>query len=692
MNRTCHTFAAITIVFCAAFSAVGGATPPLRDLDGAFEGESGYDDEAKVATVYPAKATNYDFGALKLPERLGLGVIAVRCGSGEVFLTWRYRMDDPRDISYRVYRDGAFVGTTSSCCMKVPYVASKSGGTKYRVVAFDGAGAEISAGEWTVPANAPLGYVSISLVPPPETTTRTNGNLGAQWQGLPVSYIPGDCSAGDLDGDGELEIVLKWDPPYRADNSHAGETGPTWYEAIKLDGRSLWRVYMGPNIRSGEHYSPFLVWDFDGDGKSELVVKTADGTVDGKGNVIGNMVTEDPFDYPTQGGEFDCRLSDGKIQYGNEYLTVFSGEDGRELKSVPYIPAQGSNGGYWAVDYWGDDYFNRSERYLAAVAYLDGTNACAVMCRGYYHRTALTAWRWDGQDLRMQWAFDTTNHFSEIYKTGDWFDYMGEGFHSLRTADIDFDGKDEIIYGSMTVDHDGKGLYSTHLGHGDAMHIVQTDSARRGLQVYVCLEHGDAGVALWEGQDGELLWHEKAWKDTARAMCADCDPDVRGFEYWGANSIGIFDGDGNWVYPGRDSLGYVHNLATMVWWGADFDRYGTGTGTWRWDCDAKREVVADTFEDTILINGSKAVPCLTADIFGDWREEVLLPSTDNKTLKLYVSTNSTPYKLHTFLQDPPYRESVAHEQNGYNQPTEPGFYFGTDLHGHRMWFRGQYLE
>ena len=680
-----------TAFLLAAYAVRGSfaAQPILKDLDALPVGRTVavQTNEAVNVSVYPAPASRYDKPNYKMPENLGRGVIAVRCGDEEAFVTWRYLESDPRDVVFRV--NGC--DETQLCWAKVNYDPSRA--NTYVVTARDDVGGELVGGAFILPAQAGLGYIEIPLNGIEPTTTRTNGVLNAEFQGLPITYAPGDCSVGDLDGDGEHDIVIKWNPSRHQDNTGEGDTGFTYYEGVKLDGTSLWRVCMGPNIRSGEHYSPFVVWDFDGDGKSELVVKTADGTVDGKGNIIGHPVLPTPYDCATQGNQYDSRDKWGTILSGNEYLTVFSGEDGRELETVQYVPVRGDHTNKDSQGYWGDTYGNRSERYLACVAYLDGKRPSVVMCRGYYARTALTAWNWDGTHLSRVWAFDTTNTTASAYQHGTNKDFAGQGFHTVRAGDVDFDGKDEIIYGSMVVDHDGTGLHSTGGGHGDALHLIQSDSARRGLQAFSCLESGNHGLMLYEPGTGVTNWWHHAGSDTPRAMTMDADPYIRGYEFWGGNAMGVFDRFGEAYTPARVNGSYVHSMCMAVWWGGDFVRYSlSGNTVNRWDPELRKEVNEVTFTGTHSINSTKSTQCFQGDMYGDWREEVLLPTTDDAALRLYVSTNSTPYKFHTFLQDPIYRMSEATEQNGYNQPTGPGFYFGPDLHGHRMWFRGQYLE
>ena len=307
-----------------------------------------------------------------------------------------------------------------------------------------------------MPANAPTGYINIPLDPPTDGTTPA---------GQKYTYIPNDASIGDVDGNGEYEIILKWDPTNAHDNAHDGYTGNVFFDCYRLTGERLWRIDMGRNIRAGAHYTQFMVYDFDGDGRAEIIMKTSDGTIDVQGNIIGDASADyrEPGD-PTQptGGDFakedprgkprqgDPLRNQGRILTGNEYLTVFNGLTGAAMKTIDYIPERGQ------LEDWGDNRANRSDRFLAAVAYLDGVHPSAVMCRGYYTRAVLAAFDWNGKELKQRWVFDSNTPGNEAY--------AGQGNHNLRVGDVDGDGCDEIIYGSCAIDNNGKGLYSTGMG------------------------------------------------------------------------------------------------------------------------------------------------------------------------------------------------------------------------------------
>ena len=600
-----------------------------------------------LPAAFPAPATAYDFSKLQMP-RLGRGVVAVRQDTNHVFVSWRYLSRDPFGTAFNVYRNGERINPTPVTNTTTFIDYNRLGGS-YQVQAIRPDGHELgpASQSWVLPENAPVGYIEIPLDPPPPGKTP---------KGETFSYAPNDCSVGDVDGDGEYEIFLKWDG-FSHDNAHWGYTSPVIIDCLKLSGRRLWRVNLGINIRAGAHYNPFMVYDLDGDGSAELVVKTGDGTIDGLGKVIGDS-------------KADWRNEGGHIITGPEYLTVFSGRTGAALATVPYVPPRGNSKD------WGDAYGNRCERYLAAVAYLDGVHPSVVMCRGYYTRTVLAAYDWNGKTLSPRWVFDSNNPGCG--------GYAGQGAHSLRVGDVDFDGKDEIVYGACTIDHDGKGLYTTGLGHGDALHLVQISPTNVGLQVWMCHENRHDGVTLTDAATGKLLFEIPSGTDVPRCLAADMDWRSPGMELWGASCLGVYNPQGQQL-PRFKRLGY----AMLVWWTGDLQRSHLGGDLVEgYDIYARKNYFQDRLEGGVPINGSKCDPCFEGDILGDWREEVLLRTADNAHLRLYVSTKPTDYRFHSFCEDPVYRISMATENVGYNQPTQTGFYFGPDLFGHNIIFRG----
>ena len=596
--------------------------------------------------------TGYDFSKLKM-EKLGRGVIAIRQNAEEVFVTWRYLSKDPMNTAFNVYRDGRKVN--AEAVAEVTYfIDENKGGGAYAVKpVVDGKELDEPSAAYQLPENAPAGYVNIPLDKPAD---------GKSPNGEAYTYSPNDASVGDVDGDGEYEIILKWDPSNARDNAHDGYTGNVYLDCYKL-GRAekLWRIDLGRNIRAGAHYTQFMVYDLDGDGIAEIVCKTADGTVDGTGRVIGDA-------------DADYRTPQGRILSGPEFLTVFSGRNGAALETIPYDVPRGN------VREWGDNYGNRCDRFLAAVGYLDGERPSVIMCRGYYTRAYLAAYDWDGQHLTKRWGFDS----NEPENRG----YAGQGNHNLRVGDVDGDGKDEIVYGSCTIDDDGTGLYTTGLGHGDAMQMTQFAMDMPGLQVWCCHENRRDGVTLRDAATGKILFQIKNNNDVGRCMAADVDSVNPGLEMWAWSGIGMQSVKGETV--AANPRGISVNMA--VWWDGDLCRELLDKNrVSKYDYDSGAFVTMMTFAGCDSNNGTKATPCLQGDLFGDWREEVLMRTTDDRNLRLYVSTIPTTYRFHTFLEEPIYRMSLALENICYNQPTQPGFYFGPDLFGSGAFFRGTYF-
>ena len=500
------------------------------------------------------------------------------------------------------------------------------------------------------------------------------------------AYAPNDASVADLDGDGQLEIVV-----HRAgsgqDNSQSGVTDPPILQAYKLDGTFLWEIKLGINIREGAHYTQFMVYDLDGDGKAEVVCKTAEGSYDAAGTPVGKAY------FPEYKAKYfsstnlqynenaNYRNSNGYILQGPEFLTVFEGATGKEIVSTEYDPPRYStfNGANEIPKLsptstelntrWGDAYGNRVDRFLACVAYLGGENHSVVMCRGYYTRTVLVAFDYKDKKLTRRWKFDTWTGSGNNK-------YAGQGNHNLRVGDVDGDGFDEIVYGSMTVDHNGKGLYNTGLGHGDALHLSDFIPERPGMEVLAVHENKVDGTTLRDAKTGEVIFRVPSGDDVGRGMGADIDPRSRGMEWWSARTSGIRSSQSGEVVS---NTSVSMNMA--AWWDGDLLReMQDGTVVTKTDPVANvRTTLLDASSECSSNNSTKANPCLVADIVGDWREELMLRTTDNKNIRIYMTNIPTNYRFHTFLEDNVYRMSVVYQNVAYNQPTHTSFYFGSDL-------------
>ena len=594
-------------------------------------------------------------------EHLTRGLVAVQAGKDSVFVSWRLLASDADEVAFNVYRKGEkadevrlnniplFDATSLMDVDKLP-----NGTYTYWVKpVIDGEEAEADGSCRLVKTGEVQSWLTIPLQ-------------------TPEKYSPGDIAPGDLDGDGDYELVVHMTGVGR-DNGQSGFTDEPVFHAYKLDGTLLWRINLGKNIREGAHYTQFLVYDFDGNGRAEVVMKTADGTIDGTGNVIG-----DP--------NADHRNEMGHIVRGPEYLTVFDGLTGAALSTVPYVPGRHPETENptpeQLKEIWGDNYGNRSERYLACVAYLDGVRPSIVMCRGYYTRATLAAFDWQDGKLTQRWLFDSDDD------TPGNFAYHGQGNHSVSVGDVDDDGCDEIIYGAAVIDNTGKGLYSTGLGHADAMHFSDLDPTHPGLEVFNIQERfDDAGMNFRDARTGYILWKVASVKAAdsggdkgegpGRGVSFNVDPRYAGNECWafGAGINGMWNARGEKI---TETTPRTCNFA--VWWDGDLLRELLDKNlVMKWDWENEQLHTLLKADDCRSNNGTKATPALSADLFGDWREEVVLRTADNQSLRIYTTTIPTQHRFVTLMHDPVYRLSVAWQNVAYNQPPHTGFYIGDEM-------------
>lgn len=603
-------------------------------------------------------------------ERIDRGLVAVPANGGGTHVNWRLLGNDPANVAFHLYRDGRRI--TARPIRSTSFV-DRGGSARSLYSVRPVVGRRLLAASAAIRPWAE-GYLSIALQQPAP---------GLSPDGTAFTYEANDASVGDLDGDGDYEIVLKWYPSNAKDNAFAGHTGSTIFDAYTLEGQRLWRIDMGPNSRSGAHYTQFLVYDFDGDGRAELAAKTADGTIDGTGSVVGNAQAN----WVESGGEStsddrtgSTQLPDGRrvaqltgrILKGPEYLTVFDGRTGRALDTAPYLPprhpATHSPAGEQMKALWGDAYGNRSERYLAGVAYLDGKRPSIVMARGYYGRSALAAYDFRNDKLTQRWLFDSAVPGNERFG--------GQGNHQLSVADVDGDGRDEIAYGAMTVDDDGKGLWSSGLLHGDAMHVSDLDPTRPGLEQFgaheVVSRNGGIGAAMLDSRTGAVLWSTKADKDTGRGLAADIDPRHAGAEAWAINNQDLHDARGKVI--GRRP----RQINSAIWWDGDLSReLLDGTRISKWDYIEQQEMPLLVPAGVKSNNGSKANPALSADILGDWREELIVRTEDNRSLRIFATPYPSEHRFVTLMHDPVYRLGVAWQNVAYNQPPHTSYFLGS---------------
>ena len=631
-------------------------------------------------------------------EKLDRGLIAIKTDGG-VYLSWRlFDSEDnifgsaDKNVSFNVYRDGKKI---SEVATKTNYVDSTVG-TNYSVApVINGVEGE-KCDAVTVYNNS---YFDIPLSKPDdETIYDPSGNELATY-----SFFPADCSTGDIDGDGEYEIIVKW----TSSEHDVGSPGDPAYSgtvhlaAYKLDGTKLWKndIALGKNVYSSAHTLQFLVYDFDGDGKSEVMCQTSLGSKDGQGKYVSNAAqTDEEIKAITdkENSTADYRSSSGVITKGEEFLTVFNGETGAAMDTISLPTTRGSENG---VDY-GDDFGNRSNRFVSDIAYLDGEKPYAIYLRGYYfgrngkQRTSIAGISWDGTALSPTYRFDTQKG-QEGYYDGA-YQYVGNGNHNCTVADVDNDGKDEFITGALCMevndDNEFRPKWCTYLQHGDALHIGNYDPTHTGFEFFTVHEDSgtnslsgnditlDFGMSVIDAETGNIMFHEGASDDTGRGVMANVGAGGY-YQIWSAkNSARQSNGGTDFTTATSLTGRNTPSMNFRIFWDGDlYDNLLDGANITDWNGRNMSNIFSARNYDCVSINGTKANPSLQADLFGDWREEVVYPTSDGTALRVFSTTDTTDYKIKTLMQDPVYRSGVAAEQTAYNQPPHVGFYMGKEV-------------
>ncbi len=638
-------------------------------------------------------------------EQFDRGFVCINTTTTSSFLSWRLLGNDDLHTSFLVLKDGTVEGDTIRNATSIRMTSTAT--TAFQLVTLQNGVA--------VDTIAPVTFNKTGFhllqLERPAAGSNADGNY---------TYSPNDCSVGDVDGDGQYELFVKWDPSNSKDNSQNGHTGNVYIDCYRLfTGEKLWRIDLGVNIRAGAHYTQYLVYDFDKDGKAELICKTAPGSKDATGEFVNKAADNTTIKFASNFK--DWRNSNGRIDGGQEYLTVFEGLTGKAIHTIAYYPNRNAEAKLSEASgtfNWDDrsgksdyaNYGNRGERYLACVAYLGGKEErpSAVMCRGYYTFAYLWAVDFDGEKLKTRWLHSSNKKttYQVMDAEGKQTTYtpaacssgMGRntmyanGNHNLSVGDVDGDGCDEIIWGSAALDHDGKMLYAVGFGHGDAIHLGDMNPDRPGLELFdVHEEKGEFAWDLHDAATGEILWKGgQEGADNGRGLAADIVAGSRGYEFW--SSYGGFDKASRNQNPfnavtGKEVGTRKPSMNFRIYWDGDVqDELLDGTSITKCTSSSTTDLgiqVTSTSKKTFAslgmspssCNGTKATPCLQADLFGDWREEVIWWNTSNPS-QLYVvsSTTDTKYRVPTLMHDHLYRMGVAWQNCAYNQPPHLGYY------------------
>ena len=654
-------------------------------------------------------------------EKLDRGLVAVPTSTTANFVSWRLLgTDDKANTTFDLLRNGTVI---ASGLTKTNYQDTQGSATaKYQVVTkVNGSTIENSA-EVT-----PWGkkYLSLKLDRPKGGTISNWSNTDASTGPTTATYAyyPNDMSVGDVDGDGQYELFLKWESTHAQDNSRShGATGNTFIDCYKLDGTRLWRLDLGLNIRDGAHYTQFMVYDFDGDGKAEMMCKTAAGSKDGLGNYVNQAATDETI--KGHDNTKDYRNSGGHILSGPEYLTVFDGLTGKAIHTTWYLPGRAGTGSKtssgsstteggselgkvstYPNGFWGDNYGGRSERFLGAVAYINGADkpACGIFCRGYYTKAYVWAVSFDGSRLHTEWLHCSPSTTQWLVYASKWAEgqsgltytvdgdllkripiktapantggvkstdtsggvvgsntLYGNGNHNMSIADVDGDGCDEIIWGAGALNNDGTLLYATGYGHGDAMHVGKMIPDREGYQVFdVHEEKLTATHGSWDLHDartGEVIYHGgSADSDNGRGMAGDLTG-KDGYEFWSSDVRTPYS-----ALTGKATSIKNCSVNFRIYWDGSIQdqlldgSYKYSGDVWaqtahaepvitKWNGSSFSNVVSfysTTYNNAQTANYTKATPCLQADILGDWREELVMWNKKDSS-EIMIFTTWTP--------------------------------------------------
>ena len=599
-----------------------------------------------------ALLTFVSVSAQRMTDQLDRGLIAVKTAAG-VYCSWRIFGEEYYDVNYNIYRDGTKLNAEPLAVSNFVDTGGSAGSsyTVSAVVRGQEQAQSKSVGVWE------QSYLEI---------TPDHGSLTS-------TYVPNDACCADVDGDGELEILLKFDNSSWARSSYQREGYNGEYfiiEVYKLNGKKLWWVDLGPNMADFQNNEQNIVaYDWDGDGKAEAVMRASDGTTihmaDGTEYVIGD-----------KSKNYLAASSSGQwfIFQGDEYLVYMNGETGQPYQVMEYPLKRLEPGETDLAAAWGDGYGHRSSKHFFGAPYLDGRKPSIFLARGIYTRHKMIALDVNPatHELTERWRWNCNNASSPWY---------GNGYHNFAVADVDWDGRDEICFGSMVIDDNGLGLSTTGLGHGDAQHHGDFNPYIHGHEIFACNE--DLPSNNYRDATTSKIYYRKAGgSDDGRCMAGNFTNDFPGAMGFSSRDEAISCVTNGYV-DGLSKAGLADNM--RIYWDGDLleecfnytDGKNTAGGIYKYG-----KGLIYKLQGSMTNNDTKGTPCYQGDLFGDWREEVMMRTHDN-TIRIYTTTDVTPWRNYTLWHDMQYRQAMVWQMCGYNQPPHVSYFLG-ELEGITM--------
>ena len=587
--------------------------------------------------------------AQRTTDLLDRGVVAVPSGSGN-FVSWRIMGEEYYDTQYNLYRDGVKVNSTPLTVSNYTDTGG-SASSQYQVAA-------VVRGVEQEKSTAVTRWANNYLDIPMQAVINRNG------ADVTADYTLNDVSLADVDGDGVAELIVKRNSGTILDYA-SNKYSFHRLECYNIKGDRLWWIDLGPNMVSGpdEQYD-IVGFDWDCDGKAEVLLRGADNMIihkaDGTTEEIGNM-------------SYDSRntlSSDGNMAYthtGSEFLLYLNGETGEPYVKMDYPLPRLESGETDLNAAWGDGYGHRSTKHFFGAPFLDGRKASIFLGRGAYTRHRMVAYDVNPEthELTERWRWASPS-------SGAWY---GQGYHNYGIADVDMDGRDEIVFGSMVIDDNGKGLSTTGLGHGDAQHTGDFDPYRWGLEHFACNEDQPA-MNYRNATTSKIYYRVQGTSDDGRALCGNFTNDYPGC-VGKSNSTAVVSTVADKVLS--DLPGFDLNF--RIYWDGDLcEEILNSPGTER---EAKIDKMVGTGISRIFTssgckmnNWSKNNPGVTGDIIGDWREELVVRTSDNANLRIYTTTETTAYPIYTLWHDHQYRNGMVWQCIGYNQPPHLSYFLG----------------